>query len=220
MGFFKSLAKVGRSLGGAVGAVARSPLGKIASSVIPGAGLVLGGMQIADAASGFLGGGSSPSGGLPALPGGNMALPAMSGTPMVPAGGQAVGMGQRSIFRNDPNVIAALKPYAISMHNLRTYHRAPKGFVIVKDEKGDPMGLPKQLARAYGLWKPGAKPPISATDWKAFKRAATVSKKLNKIHSDGQKYLTRKSPSRRGAVPAKYQIIESGPGSVKVTRGK
>lgn len=217
MGFFSSLAKVGRAVGSVVGKVSRSPLGKIASSVIPGAGLALGAMSAVDMASGFMGGGGGsnaplPPGGMPALPGGG---------PMIPANGANVGMGQRSIFRNDPNVIAALKPYAISMHNLRTYHRAPKGYVIVHDEKGDPMGLPKQLAKAYGLWKPSAKPPISATDWKAFKRAASVSKKLNKIHADGQRYLTRKSSSRstRKAIPANYTIVESGPGSVKV-RGK
>jgi len=219
MGLFSSIAKIGRAVGSVAGSVARSPIGKIATSVIPGAGLVVGGLQLASAGqdiySGFTGGGGRGAG-LPALPGGGGMMPAMANAPMVPAGGPDVGMGNRSIFRNDPNVAEALKPYAIPMRDLRTYHRAPKGFVIVRDAKGDPYGLPKQLARAYGLWKPSAKPPISATDWKAFKRAASVSKKLNKIHAQGQKYLTRKSSSSRRSIPANYTIVESGSGGVKV----
>lgn len=217
MGFFSSLAKIGS-------AVLKSPLGgvvKSATKAIPGVGLAVAGYEIASAGMDLLGGGGSgSSSSAPMLPMQNMPMPSMgrgggAGVPMIPAGGASVGMGNRSIFRNDPNVIAALKPYAIPMRDLRAYYRAPKGFVIVHDQAGDPFGLPKQLARAYGLWKPSAKPPISATDWKAFKRAASVSKKLNKIHSQGQKYLTKKSSSRR-AVPANYTIVESGKGSVKV----
>lgn len=211
MGLLSSIAKIGK-------AVISSPIGKAATSFIPGAGLALGAMEIAEKGMEYFGGGGGGAGtsaGLPALPnfGGGGGMPA---APMVPMQAAAPQMGNRSIFRNDPNVIAALKPYAISMHNLRTYYRAPKGFVIVHDTNGDPFGLPKNVARAYGLWKPSAKPPISATDWKAFKRAKSVSKKLNKIHADAQRHLTRRSTSSRRQVPANYTIVESGKGGVKV----
>jgi len=107
-------------------------------------------------------------------------LPALPGLPGLPT---APGMGDRSIFRNDPNVVEALKPYAISAHNLKTYHRAPKGFVIVYDSAGMPYGLPKKVAQWAGLWKPGHKPPISVGDYQSLKRADRTVRKMRKIFS-------------------------------------
>ena len=193
--------------------VVKSPLGKSAAALVPGASLAYTAYDIGKEfiPQGGGGGGGAlppvPMGGIPGLPSKfrqQMRQPAAPST-----------MGERSVFRNDPNTIEALKPYAISMHNLSTYYRAPKGFVVVRDQNGDPMGIPKVMARQMGLWRPSAKPPISATDWRHFKRAAAVSKKLNKIHSQAQKHLTRRSSSKK--VPANYTIVsESGPGGVKI----
>ena len=113
-----------------------------------------------------------------AITGGGSKLPALPGLPGLPT---APGMGDRSIFRDDPNIIEALKPYAISAANLKTYYRAPKGFVIVHDVNGDPYALPKKVAQWARLWKPSPKPPISVGDWQAVKRADRTVKKVRKI---------------------------------------
>lgn len=206
MGLFSKIAK---GVAGIGKAVLKSPVGKAAAAFVPGASLAYTAYDIASDAGMFGNGGGSPR-----MP----ALPSPAGMPMLPRGvaPPPATMGDRSIFRNDPNTIEALKPYAISMGNLRTYYRAPKGFVVIRDQNGDPMGIPKGIARNMGLWKASAKPPISATDWRHFKRAAAVSKKLNKIHAQAQRHLTRKSTSKPRAIPANYTIVESGPGSVKV----
>jgi hypothetical protein len=106
-------------------------------------------------------------GGLPALPG---------------TGGSNPIVGSRSIFRNDPNVVEALKPFAISMHNLRTSYRSPqKGFVIRRDQNGDPFAIPKTMAIKYLGYKNHKKPPISVGDWEAVKRADRTVKKVRKV---------------------------------------
>lgn len=148
-----------------------------AASKIPGVGAipVVGNVLAAAgglaAVSSMVGGGSSGS--LPALPSG-MNLP-------VPGMGAPTTMGDRSIFRNDPNVIEAVKPWAISKANLKTYYRAPKGFVIVYDSAGDPYALPRKMAMWLKLWKPAHKPPISVGDWQAVKRADRTVKRMKKI---------------------------------------
>lgn len=203
MGFFKALKKVGK-------AIVKNPVSKFAGAALPGVGLAVGAAQLADAA-GLLGG-SSKKGGLPPLPGTGI-LPAMSGgVPEV-----TKSMGDRSIFKNDPNVIEALKPFAISKGNLKAYYRAPKGFVIMYDQVGDPYGIPRNIAKQYLGWKPSKKPPISVKDWEAFKRSNSVMNKLKAIEKKSNMY--RKSPARRASIP-RQQIIETGPGSVKVVGRK
>ena len=59
--------------------------------------------------------------------------------------------------------------------------RAPKGFVICYDEKGDPFALPKKLAMMLKMWRPAKKPPISVGDWQAVKRADRTVSKMKKI---------------------------------------
>lgn len=123
-------------------------------------------------------GGSKGGGALPALP---MPQGAAAGLPMIPGANAPATMGSRSIFRNDPNVVEALKPYAISMHNLKQYYRAPRGFVIVHDQVGDPYALPRKLAQMARLWKPAHKPPISVGEWQSIKKADRTVKKMKKI---------------------------------------
>jgi len=121
---------------------------------------------------------ATAGGGLPALPGMPAGMPALPGTGVM---GPATKMGERGLFQNDPNIVAALQPWAISKTNLRQSFRAPKGFVIRYDSNGDAFGIPKPLAKAYLGWKPSKKPPISVGDWEAVKRADRTVKKVKKV---------------------------------------
>ena len=68
------------------------------------------------------------------------------------------------------------------MHNLRTTYRSPiRGYVVVRDQNGDPYALPKKLARQYAGWKPSKKPPISVGEWEAVKKADRTVKKMHKV---------------------------------------
>jgi len=82
---------------------------------------------------------------------------------------------------NDPQVAQYLKQFALDDSYLKTYYRAPRGYVIVHDAAGRPYAVLRQIARQFGLWKPAARPPISATDWKHYKRNKATEKKLIKI---------------------------------------
>lgn len=168
---FGSLVKGIKAVGGGIASIGRAANKIPGVSAIPVVGNVLGVAGGLATVSSMVGG--SKSAGLPALPAG-MNLP-------VPGMGAPATMGDRSIFRNDPNVIEAVKPWAISKANLKTYYRAPKGFVIVYDSAGDPYALPRKMAMWLRLWKPAAKPPISVGDWQAVKRADRTVKKMKKI---------------------------------------
>jgi len=116
--------------------------------------------------------------------GGGGGLPALPGMSALPGAGMPSVVGNRGIFQNDPNVVAAIKPWAISKANLRVSYRSPvKGFVIRYDEKGDPYAVPKDMARKYLGWKAGHKPPISVGDYQALKRADRTVKKMRKVYS-------------------------------------
>lgn len=100
---------------------------------------------------------------------------------------------------NDPRIPEYLKQFALDDAYLKTYVRAPKGYVILRDSSGRPFAVNKQVARSMGLWKPAAKPPISATDYKHFKRNKTIEKKLRKIAGPVLRKHTRKesAPAKR-----------------------
>ena len=135
----------------------------------------------------------SKGAGLPALPSGGM--PAFPGT-----------MGSRGVFSNDANVPAMLKEWTISKGDLKFYPRAPKGFVICYDEKGDPFAIPKKIAMMMKMWRPAKKPPISVGDWQAVKRADRTVSKMKKIFavttrvdnniSGGKVRVTRRKKSK------------------------
>jgi len=183
---FGAIFGAARAIGGAVAGagrlVSRIPVVGSAVKALPGVGTALSVVGGISAASDLFSGGTR-SPGLPALPGGGVA-------------GQA-GPGERSIFRNDPNVVAALKPYAIPMRGLRSYFRAPRGYVVVKDDVGDPMGIPKFLARQFKLWKPAKKPLLSIRDTSAIRRAGSAIKKLQNAEKMAKKIANWKSPPRR-----------------------
>lgn len=213
------MASLLRRLGGAVAGagrlISRNPLATTALSLVPGGGLVAGGLRVLGAgatAYGAYTGVQSLLGGGGGGGGGNAGP--LSVGPMGPMG-PIPGMGSRSIFRDDPNVHAHLKQYAISERFLKTYYRAPKGAVILKDEAGKPYGLPKAVAKMYGMWKPAKKPPISVTAWTAFQHSKHVMKQLASIHKEGQKFATFAGMGKRRPVSTSYQVInESGPGNV------
>lgn len=142
--------------------------------------------------------GGAPMSQLPALPGiqqvsqvvpsNSMPLPAMQ-TQAAAAGGPG-GLpvpfwkgpgGKLQLPWNDPRVAEYLKPYSLDDAYLKPYYRAPKGFVVLKDASGRPFAVQKEIAKFFGLWKPAAKPPISATDWKHYKRNKAIEKKLTKV---------------------------------------
>lgn len=174
MGLFSSALKLASKAGGALATAGRAvnkiPLIK-AVPVLGTAASVVGGIATA---SSLLGGGQR-SPGLPQLPGG-------AGLPALPGAGAPPIVGDRGIFQNDPNIIAALQPFAISKTNLRQYYRSPlKGYVIRRDSVGDPYAIPKSMARAYLGWKPSKKPIISVGDWQAVQRADRTVKKMRKV---------------------------------------
>jgi len=181
-----------------------------AARAATGAALSVPGVRTAVKATGIgatvlgVGGALIPQGSkMPALPG----MPGAGGFP-----GQA-GPGDRSIFRDDPNVVEALKPYAIPMRGLRTYYRAPKGFVVMKDQVGDAYGIPKAMAKMYLGWKPAKKPPISVGDWSKLMGARRTMKKLGKVVKTGQS-LARFATMGKGRGGGNLQInhVKGGAG--------
>lgn len=198
MGFFSALGSVGSAIGGAAAGALRTV------SKIPGVGAIpVVGNAISLAGTGLAAygaisslTGSSSSGGLPALPG----LP--GGTSMA---------GKRTIFGNDPNIIAALQPFAISKGNLRVSYRSPqKGFVVVHDEKGDAFALPKALAKKYFGWKAAKKPLLSIRDTNAIKHAGVAIKKLQRAEKEAKKIANWHSPRPRTNIvvaPGKFRKV-------------
>lgn len=166
-----------RKAAGAVKGISKIPgvgMIPIVGNVLSAAGTAASLYTIASAGSKLLGGGggggagaSGSAGGLPALPGGGM-MPTTS----------SIAPGSRSIFRNDPNVIEALKQFAIPKAALKQYFRAPRGFIVKYDQVGDPYGLPKNVAKAYHMWKPAKKPLLSVRDTNAIRHAGRAIKKL------------------------------------------
>jgi hypothetical protein len=64
--------------------------------------------------------------------------------------------------------------------------RPPKGYVTVQPrmsngQRGAKVYMRKAMARSCGLWKPRAKPPIKAGDWRCLKRASSVVKTLDRV---------------------------------------
>jgi len=163
----------------------KNPLLKL----VPGVGSALGlagvGLSAYDALKG------SGGGGMPALP----MLPGGSGGGGVPPGFPNPKAGNRGIFRNDANVTDELKPVVISKGDLRQYYRAPKGYVIMRDQVGDPMGVPKHIARRYG-WKPAKKPLLSIRDTQALKHAGIAIKKLQKAEKMARHIANWHSPHK------------------------
>jgi len=199
---------MGSLFGNVFRAVTRSPLVKAGIGLIPGASTAL---SVASIGSSILGmGGNSGAPSLPMLPGGMGSMNTAGGF----GGGISPYAGQRTIFGNDPNVSAALKGSVISKGNLKQYYRAPKGYVVMRDEVGDPMGVPKAIAKQYG-WKPAKKPLLSIRDTNAIRHAGAVINKLKKFNKTVEKIANFHSHARR---PALRNIIVEQPGKLQIGR--
>lgn len=176
-----------------------------------GAALSIPGVRKAVNATGI--GAAALSVGSALIPQGSRGLPALPGMPggMPPGFPGMASAGQRSIFKDDPNVVDALKPYAIPMRGLRTYYRAPRGFVVMRDSVGDAYGIPKTIAKQYLGWKPAKKPLLSIRDTNAIKHAGTAIQKLQNAEKMAKKIANWKTPVRRERI-----IVE--PRQLKLSR--
>lgn len=68
----------------------------------------------------------------------------------------------------------------------RVRYHAPPGYVVVRPPRADgspgpPVGMLKRVAQTCKLWRPKRKPPISTSDWTAYRKAARVAKKLERV---------------------------------------
>jgi len=154
---------------------------------IPYAGAIYTAVDIGSKLGAF-GGGSKGGGapGLPALTGGfpGAGLPAVTSPSTGPGGFWWRGPGGKmQLPWNDPKVHESLKPFSLDDSALRVYYRAPRGYVVVRDDKMRPYPLRKDVARRIGWWRPGAKPPMNVTEWSSLKRANKVVRTLKRMNS-------------------------------------
>jgi len=184
---------MGSLFGNVFRAVTRSPL----LSKIPVVGT---GLALAGAATTLLSGNSgAPK--LPALPG---MAPGFGNTGFA---GNSPYAGDRGIFQNDPNVPDWMKPAAIAKTNLKTFYRAPRGYVVMYDAVGDPYGIPRDLARKYLGWKPAKKPLLSIRDTNAIRQAGRAIKKLQNAEKMAKKIANWKSPSRTKYIETTGHVV-------------
>jgi len=175
---------IARAVGGTVMSVARSPVGGILKAV-PVVGTAVSAIGAIGAVGSMLGGAGASPGQLPTMP----AMP----------GGLSPYAGQTGVFQNDPNVKGRpdIQAAAISKANLKVCYRSPsKGYVVVRDTNGDPMAIPKAMAKAYYGWKPAKKPLLSIRDTNAIRRAGTAIKKLQRAEKMAKKIANWHSPHR------------------------
>ncbi|MEJ2746294.1 MAG: hypothetical protein P8123_11525 [bacterium] len=152
--------------------------GEVAAATAAGMGL----MKVA-------GGGSAPAampsyaggGGLPALPVAQTKAIQSTSPGGLPVPWWKGPGGKLQMPWSDPRIPEYLKQFALDDAYLKTYYRAPRGYVVLRDANGRPFAINKAMAKSFGLWKPRKKPPISVSDWQAFKKAERVEKKLKKI---------------------------------------
>lgn len=159
----------------AVGGLLSKPIVRVAAS----AGLAAGVSKLLPGAQSTLP--ALPSmGSLPAIVGQNTAIQASSPGGLPVPFWKGAG-GKLQMPWSDPRVPEYLKQFSLDDAYLKISYRAPRGYVIVRDASGRPFAVNKTIARQFGIWKAAAKPPISATDWKNYKRSQQIEKKLLKI---------------------------------------
>jgi hypothetical protein len=148
---------------------------------------------VAYGASKLLGGGSDAPA-MPAMPG-MPALPDNSGLYNVthgPGGALAIpGFG--------PNKMAGARTLDDSY--LKVAYRAPKGYRVVRDEKGKPYAMEKHDAIRAGLSKRHHRPPISVGQWHALKKAKHVVKVLRKCDKEAARLMSFGHKGHRTAHP-------------------
>lgn len=177
--FLSRLAGKRSIIGRAVGAIRKAPIVGKALKMVPVVGTAVAAYEVFKAGQGLIGGGSGSISPMPSPP--PLNLPAGPLSPVAEAGILPRGPGgSLQMPWNDPNVIAALKPFALDDRYLKVYYRAPKGYVVLRDADGKPFPCLKMAARKAGVWKQGAKAPISIGEWEAVKRADRTVKKIRR----------------------------------------
>lgn len=178
--------KVARVVGKGLRTASKVPGLKLAARAVPGLGTALAAYEGVKLL-GDLTRPSAPS----ALP----APPNAAQLPLLTPGSTTVPMGSTSgpgllprgpggslqLPWNDPRIPEYLKQFAIDDGYLKTAVRAPRGYVVIRDAEGRPFGVNKEIAKAFKIWRPKKKPPISVTDWQSLKRANSTVKKLKKV---------------------------------------
>lgn len=117
----------------------------------------------------------------------------MPGANILSMAAQLLGPGT-GMPAKGPSTNTALLPAVAQPVFETTPARAPKGYVTITVSQqlhaqwlgvalGSKLWMRKDVARALKLWKAPARPPISASDWKALKTAHRTSKKIRKIAS-------------------------------------
>lgn len=177
------LTNIGKGIMGAARTVSRlpgisaTPLGAAASAVTVGGALFSGGGGS---------GGQVPTGlpALPQLPGGGGAYAAAGG----PLATQHATRGSYAMPLLTIDVIRQLEAAGLmtGFSGLSTYYRSPRhDQVVVHPVQGGTrmtFALNKKLARAWGLWSPARKPPISAGKWHAISQANSAVKTLKRMN--------------------------------------
>ena len=114
--------------------------------------------------------------------------------PPPPGGRQPHGVVRRTIQRVLPGGRSGreLMPYEgtefdkigrpIAVH-AEMIERAyvPPGYVVVDMPDGERIGVLRNVARSMGLWRPRPKPPITAGDARAIRRANSARKRVKKL---------------------------------------
>lgn len=89
--------------------------------------------------------------------------------------------GQQILGGSGMKGLDALMPQDIILPPIiDTIHRAPKNYVIVEKD-GQKVAMLKVIAQKFGFWKPSAKPPISATEYRQAKAAGRVANKVERL---------------------------------------
>lgn len=179
----------------------KKPVPKVTVPAAAAAGMGIGGgaMTLAGGQPGMI---PASTGGLPLGP---MAAGATTALSQTSPGGLPVPWwkgpgGKLQLPWNDPRVPEYLKSFALDDAYLKTYYRAPRGYVVLRDAQGRPFAVNKMIAKQFGLWRPKKKPPISVSDWQCYKKAERVEKKLRKIA--GPALRKRNSRSSSGSARA------------------
>ena len=148
---------------------------KLVKKVPVPAALAAGGGLAAGAGLEALSGGGGA--GVPALPGGGgiTALSPYNGGLMSTA---LTGAGTGALMNSQ--ILSALQSIAIPAQNIPVKYAPPRGYVIVR-RGNNIICIPKAIARHFGLWHAGRKPPISAGDWNKYQTARRVEKKLRHL---------------------------------------
>lgn len=146
---------LGGILGIAGGVVAEKVINRGSGASVPQPALPQPGQQVPGLAYGAPGAVSTPAAPVPAATG----------------GGQAAGM---------LGAFQAIQATALDPSYARVYYRAPKGYVMVTWE-GQKYIIPRRVAMSYKLWKPAAKPPIKASDYRCLRKAKSTVTKLKRI---------------------------------------